>query len=79
MRYKMVAVMAVTLLLSACGTMQQLSELPTHQVPSECLQACPELPEPYAEDDLAVVLWTFDVIEAAGQCRRMHEACRKSK
>jgi hypothetical protein len=37
------------------------------------------LPEPYGADELGVTLWTLDLIDNAGECRRMHEACRASR
>lgn len=36
-------------------------------------------PATAAGDELAVALWTHDLIEAAGICRRMHETCRTAK
>ena len=47
--------------------------------PSECLAPCPQLPTPTDADELAVTIWTFDLIDAAAECRRMHETCRHSK
>ena len=46
--------------------------------PSECLMPCPQLPTPQSGDELAVTLWTLDLIDAAAECRRMHETCRKA-
>ena len=47
--------------------------------PSECLSACPDLPAPTDPSDLAVTLWTLDLIDAAAECRRMHETCRNAQ
>ena len=67
-------------LTSACATTPPLSAPRiTLQRPSECLTPCPQLPTPTAGDELAVTLWTHDLIEAAGICRRMHEICRTAK
>ena len=52
------------------------SPQPITQRPSECLRACPQLPQPTDGDELAVALWTFDLIDAAAECRRLHDACR---
>ena len=30
-------------------------------------------------DEIAVTLWTLDLIDAAAECRRMHETCRNAK
>ena len=49
------------------------------QRPSECLTPCPPLPIPSAGDELAVTLWTLDLIDAAAECRRVHETCRNAK
>ena len=54
----------------------QPSPQPITQRPSECLRACPQLPLPTDGDELAVALWTFDLIDAAAECRRLHDACR---
>ena len=64
-------------LTSACATTPPpLAPRITLQRPSECLRACPQLPQPTDGDELAVALWTFDLIDAAAECRRLHDACR---
>lgn len=47
--------------------------------PTECLTPCPQLPYLTAPDELAYLIWSHDVIDIAGVCRRMHETCRKAK
>lgn len=49
------------------------------QKPSECLTSCPALPMLTEADDVSVVIWTHELIDIAGTCRRMHETCRLSK
>jgi hypothetical protein len=49
------------------------------QKPSECLTSCPALPLLTETDDVAVVLWTHELIDLAGTCRRMHETCRTAR
>lgn len=67
-------------LLSGCATTPTASEPRISLLrPSECLSACPQLPTPTDADELAVTLWTLDLIDAAAECRRMHETCRTSK
>ena len=67
-------------LLTGCATTPPASEPRIRlQVPSECLTACPQLPTPTDRDELAVTLWTLDLIDAAAECRRMHETCRNAK
>ena len=67
-------------LLSGCATTPTASEPRISLLrPSECLSACPQLPTPTDADDIAVTVWTFDLIDAAAECRRMHETCRTSK
>lgn len=69
-----------TSLLTACATTPPASEPQIRlQPPSECLIPCPQLPTPTDADELAVALWTLDLIDAAAECRRMHETCRHSK
>ena len=66
-------------LLTGCATTPMPSEPRISLMrPSECLSACPQLPPPADADELAVTLWTFDLIDAAAECRRMHETCRKA-
>ena len=67
-------------LLSGCATTPSPSEPRISLLrPSECLSACPQLPTPTDADELAVTLWTLDLIDAAAECRRMHETCRNAK
>ena len=67
-------------LLTGCATTPPASEPRIRlQAPSECLMPCPALPEPTDGGEIAVTLWTLDLIDAAAECRRMHETCRTSK
>lgn len=74
---RILALIAATLL-TGCASSTKLSQSPMvpMQPPSECLSACPTLPRLLAGDEAAVVVWMHEVISAAGECRRMHEACR---
>ena len=66
-------------LLSGCATTPPASEPRISLMrPSECLSACPDLPAPTDPSDLAVTIWTLDLIDAAAECRRMHETCRNA-
>ena len=67
-------------LLTGCATTPPASEPRISLMrPSECLSPCPQLPTPTDADELAVTIWTLDLIDAAAECRRMHETCRTSK
>ena len=67
-------------LLTGCATTPPASEPRISLMrPSECLAPCPQLPTPTDADDLAVTIWTLDLIDAAAECRRMHETCRNAK
>ena len=67
-------------LLTGCTTTPTPSEPQISLLrPSECLAPCPQLPTPTDADELAVTIWTLDLIDAAAECRRMHETCRHSK
>lgn len=80
MRCAPLLALAAAFLTSACATTSPPSQPRiTLQRPSECLMPCPPLPIPTAGDELAVTLWTHDLIEAAGVCRRMHETCRSAR
>lgn len=73
------ALIAISLL-AGCTTTPPASEPRISLLrPSECLSACPQLPTPTDRDELAVTVWTFDLIDAAAECRRMHETCRTAK
>ena len=80
MRSSLPLVLIALSLLSGCATTPTASEPRISLLrPSECLTACPQLPTPTDADDIAVTLWTLDLIDAAAECRRMHETCRTSK
>lgn len=79
MRCALLPALIALCLLTACTTTPQPSEPRINLLrPSECLSACPQLPAPTARDELAVTLWTLDLIDAAAECRRMHETCRNA-
>ena len=80
MHYVAPRVLIAISLLTGCATTPPASEPRISlQRPSECLSACPQLPAPTDADELAVTVWTFDLIDAAAECRRMHETCRNAK
>ena len=80
MRSSLPLVLIALSLLSGCATTPTASEPRISLLrPSECLSACPQLPTPTDADELAVTLWTLDLIDAAAECRRRHETCRTSK
>ena len=67
-------------LLTGCATTPPASEPRISLMrPSECLSACPQLPHPTDGNEIAVTLWTLDLIDAAAECRRMHNTCRNAK
>ena len=73
------ALIAISLL-TGCATTPPASDPRINLMrPSECLSPCPQLPAPTDADELAVTVWTFDLIDAAAECRRMHETCRMAK
>ena len=80
MRCALLLALTAACLTSACATTPSPSEPRISLMrPSECLSACPQLPVPTDRDELAVTLWTLDLIDAAAECRRVHETCRISK
>lgn len=80
MRSALMSALIVACLTTACATTPPPSpQRISLQRPSECLTACPSLPQPTAGDELAVTLWTLNLIDAAAECRRMHETCRSAK
>lgn len=79
MRSAPISALIAISLLTACATTPPASEPQiTRQPPSECLMPCPQLPTPTDADELAVTLWTLELIDAAAECRRMHETCRNA-
>ena len=80
MHYAAPRVLIALSLLTGCATTPPASEPRISLMrPSESLTACPQLPTPTDADELAVTIWTLDLIDAAAECRRMHETCRTSK
>ena len=80
MHYVTPRVMIAISLLTGCATTPSQSDPQINLMrPSECLSPCPQLPTPTDGNELAVTIWTLDLIDAAAECRRMHETCRTSK
>ena len=73
------ALIALSLLTGCATTPPALQPQISLQRPSECLSPCPQLPTPTDADEIAVTLWTLDLIDSAAECRRMHETCRQAK
>jgi len=68
-------VLIAACLLSACATSTPPSPPPTLPPPEACTTPCPPLPPLANDDELAAVIWTYELIDAAGECRRLHTAC----
>ena len=80
MRSSLPLVLIALSLLTGCATTPPASEPRISLMrPSECLTACPQRPTPPHADERAVTIWTLGLIDAAAECRRMHETCRTSK
>lgn len=80
MRSSLLHALIALSLLTGCATTPSPSEPRISLLrPSECLTACPQLPTPTDRDELSVTLWTLDLIDAAAECRRMHETCRSAR
>lgn len=80
MRSSLLPAMIACSLLTGCATSTTPSEPRIKlQRPSECLMPCPSLPLLTEPDELAVAIWTYDLIDAAAECRRMHETCRTAR
>ena len=81
MRSSLLPALTALFLTTACATSTPPSLPPTARLqrPSECLTSCPALPLLTETDDVAVVIWTHELIDLAGTCRRMHETCRFAK
>lgn len=47
--------------------------------PPACGVACPALPMLEGGSEVEMVLWVYEVIDVAGQCRRLHDECRQAK
>lgn len=81
MRSALLLALTALCLTTACATSTPPYQPQTArlQKPSKCLTSCPSLPLLTETDDVAVVIWTHELIDLAGTCRRMHETCRLSK
>lgn len=80
MHYVAPRVLIALSLLTGCTTTPTPSEPRISLLrPSECMSPCPPLPPPTDADEIAVTIWTLDLIDAAAECRRMHETCRNAK
>lgn len=79
MRAEAVALIAAGLL-SACATSPAPSLPPISMPrPEACLAPCPPLPLLVSEAEGEAVVWVHEVIDVAGQCRRLHDACRAGR
>ena len=74
--HKISLLLAASLLIGACSSMPQSSPLispcPVPVIPESCRSACRPLPT--LASDLNA--WAMDVLDAAGECLRLHETCR---
>lgn len=75
-------ILALSALIALSGCASSPKPSPSRMAPilppSECLMACPALPPLQSGDEAAVVIWIHEAISAAGECRRMHDACRSA-
>ena len=62
----------LALLLPACATTQPVSTVRA----DACHIPCQPLPELSGEGEGEVIHWMHEVVFRAGQCSRLHDACR---
>lgn len=65
----------VMLSLSACSTTPSVLPTVKHLPAQSCLTKCDPLPAPVDGSELSVRQWEFEMIETAGECRRIHNDC----
>lgn len=82
---KKIVLVALGLLIVGCTSTPQ-STPPTAAAlppPAACMSSCPAIPAlpgeaQAATPEHAVMIWIYDVLDAAGSCSRQHEMCRTS-
>lgn len=81
MRSKTPALAAIGLMLvSGCSTPQYMPQTPIPtQKPTACLVSCPRLPPLETTHESGAVMWVHEVIDLAGECKRLHDECRETK
>ena len=84
MKPKIFAMAAIGLMTaSACSTPQSMPPralaLPKTMPDTACLTPCPPLPKYTATTEQAAIANTYQIIQTAGACARLHDACRASK
>lgn len=80
MRAHRILALSASFLLSGCATSTHplMPQIPQIR-PDACMTACPALPRLDSDDEIGVTVWTLELIDVAGQCRRQHEACRSAR
>ena len=82
MLQRMLALAATGLMLaSGCSTPQPLPQTVSIPIPppAACAAPCPPLPALEASSEQGAVMWIYELIDTAGECRRMHNECREAK
>lgn len=81
MSSKLLVLAAIGLTLgSGCSTPQYVPQPEMiSQPPTACLISCPTIPHLQTANEAGAVMWVYEVIDAAGECRRLHDECRESK
>ena len=77
MQRVMLALMLLCVTTACAPSTAPLLQTAWMQQPSECRVPCPLMPYLSAPDEAEYLIWTHELIETAGTCRRMHEACRE--
>lgn len=81
MRSKLLVLAATGLTLgSGCSTPQYVPHPEMiSQPPTACLISCPAIPQLQTTNEAGAAMWVYEVIDAAGECRRLHDECRESR
>lgn len=66
---------AGTMFLSACSTTPSIQQTVPRVPPTECLAECQTIPKPTNGSDESIRTWIYEVIDVAGECRRLHADC----
>ena len=64
------------LFLSSCSRMQSKPAMePIRTPPTNCLKLCADLIAPQSSNADTIRIWTVDLVNQYGECRRAHKEC----
>ena len=67
----------LVLVITGCSPKQSVRPMVQPVIPPQCLTECAPIQPLNGDSQSDILIWTYDLIDTYGECRRLHASCRR--